>query len=125
MNGNKKIVNTGERKDAPNQGVLQSPCTISECVQISRGVVEDAISEYHQNHGNVQLSISIQLEILKEIVFKSGMITEEDFRKKYMEKAQELQRLQAERFSTLKKEEPNVTASMTGNVGDIEIETEE
>ena len=125
MNGNKKVVAMGGQRQGDKKGMMQSPCTISECVQIARGVVDDAISDYHQNQGNIQLSMSIQIELLKEILFSSGMITEEEFRQKYMEKAKELQRIQMERMSNLNDEQSKVTASMTGEVGDIEIKTEE
>lgn len=109
--------------------MMKSPCTITECVQIARGVAEDAIADYHQNQGNVQLSMSIQIEILKELIFSSGMITEEEFRQKYMEKAQELQKIQSERIAQIQREakekRPDVSASMTGEVGDIEVKVEE
>lgn len=130
MNKSKKLISGDNRNGGGKVGdMMQSPCTISECVQISRGVADDAIADYHQKQGNVQLSISIQVEIIKELLYSSGMITEEDFKKRYLEKAKELQKIQEERIAQIQRESqeanPDVSASMTGEVGDIEIKTEE
>lgn len=115
-------MNRNDSKKSKAGDMMSSPCSISEAVQISRGVVEDAIADYHRNQGNVQLSMSIQIEIIKELIFSSGMITEEEFRQRYMDKAKELQQIQEQR---MRGEDPDVTTSMKVEAGDVEVKTEE
>lgn len=120
MNANRKIGEvSGGKKE---RDAMNSPCTITEAVQIARGVAEDVVSDYHSNQYNIQMSMSLQIEILKEIVISAGMITEEEFRDRYMKKAEEIQKLQMER---MKKAEDSGITDMRSEAGDIEIKTEE
>lgn len=100
-------------KEANN--MLNSNVTITECVQISRGVAEDVITDYHKSQGNVQLAMSIQIELIKESLIKAGIITEESFRERYIEEAKKLQEMQMKA-----KEETGVT-DMKVSAGDVEV----
>ena len=56
-----------------NEGALrylQTPCTITEATQIARGVAEDVVAEYSQQNSPLQVAISLQVEILKEVVIR-------------------------------------------------------
>ena len=129
-------MNRAERRSLSKQGAsqetidkmqaFQSPCTIAEAVQISRGVADDAIADYHRNQLNVQLAMSLQIEILKEIIFSSGMMTEEEFKVKYMQKAKEIQESQAKMVEEqMSSSQDDGITSMKVEAGDVEIKVEE
>ena len=69
---------------------LNTPCTLTEAVQISRGVAEDVLKEYHKNYSPLQISWSIQVDILKNVLIENGLITEDKFRSMYMERVSEI-----------------------------------
>lgn len=116
-NANKKITNMMKK----SENMMNSPVTITESVQIARGVAEDVVEDYHKTQGNVQLAISIQLEILKDIVVSAGLITAEEFKERYMNKAKEIQELQMKMMNEVK---PEVSADMKVQAGDVEINKE-
>ncbi len=106
---------------------LQTPCTITEATQIARGVAEDVVAEYSQQNSPLQVAISLQVEILKEVVIGAGLITEDQFREKYMEKAVEFNQRQKEAFEAAKSEESDHednSPKMEVNVSDIEVTKE-
>lgn len=123
-------MNREERRNLIKQGAsketvsrvnsMTSPCTIAEAVQIARASAEDVLEDYHRNQGNVQLSTSIQVELLKEALFSSGIITEEEFRERYYKKVKEIQGIQEK----MNQRETNVTADMKVEAGDVEIKKE-
>lgn len=100
---------------------MNTPCTITEAVQIARGVAEDVVSDYNKSQSTLQISISLQIEILKDIVIKAGLIDEENFRKMYMEKAEEFNRLQQEAFSQNLDEDKEDNPKMQVLSNDIEV----
>lgn len=91
-----------------SKGQLNSPCTITEAVQIARGVAEDVITDYNHQQSHLQIAISLQIEILKDVVIKSGLITEEDFRRMYNEKAEEFNKMQKAAYEQAIAEESEV-----------------
>lgn len=101
---------------------LNTPCTITEATQIARGVAEDVVSEYEHHHAPLQVAISLQIEVIKEILINKGIITEEEFRKSYIEKAEDFNRRQREALDNQNTEEDttNIT-KMNPSVSDIEI----
>ncbi len=106
---------------------LQTPCTITEATQIARGVAEDVVAEYSQQNSPLQVAISLQVEILKEVVIGSGLITEDQFREKYMEKAVEFNQRQKEAFEAAKSEDSDHednSPKMEVSVSDIEVTKE-
>lgn len=101
------------------KGTLNSYCTIKEAVQISRGVAEDVVSDYQKSLNTLQVSISLQLEILKELVIKADLISEEEFKSLYIEKAEEFKKMQE---AYLNYEEPKDSGvKMSANVNSIEV----
>lgn len=124
MSNKAKLKSVGGAGSVPKAGAMQSPCTITEAVQIARGVAEDVLTDYHRSQGNMLLSMTIQIDILKELAISSGMITEEEFRNKYMEKAKEIQKMQNDRIAEALSKDPEVTAAMETKAGDVEIKVE-
>lgn len=119
-------MNKGQRynksKDGGDLKYLQTPCTITEAVQISRGVAEDVLTEYTRQHSPLQVAMSLQIEILKDIVIKSGLVTEEDFRTLYTEKAEEFNRLQKEALDQMQNQSSeDDSPKIDLKVSDIEV----
>lgn len=99
---------------------LNTPCSITEAAQIARGVAEDVVADYANHSRHLQVAISIQVEMLKEIVMKAGLITEEEFREMYMRHAEELNRLQQE-VAAQEEEAEDDTPKMEVSVSDVEV----
>ena len=51
--------------------IYADPCKVYEVVQIAQGVSSDAIKEYHKTLDPIIVSLSLQIETLKELLFKS------------------------------------------------------
>lgn len=103
-------------------GGLNTPCTITEAVQISRGVAEDVLAEYQANQQNYQISLSIQVELLKRLVLSKGLISEEEFHGQYMEEVKKIQDMQMKM-----REESNPSAEnpkMDIQATDIDVQLE-
>lgn len=105
---------------------LNTPCTITEALQLARGVAEDVVSDYNSQQAPLHVAISLQVEILKEVVINAGLISEEKFRTLYMEKAEEFNRRQREMLNEEEHEygdaeESNNTTKVDFNVNDIEV----
>lgn len=75
---------------------LQTPCTVAETVQISREIAQEVLAEEQQHTQPWQVAVSLQLEILKEVVINAGIITEDEFREKYVERMSKVQQMQQE-----------------------------
>ena len=103
-------------------GAYNSPCTIAEAVQIARASAEDVLEDYHRNQGTAYLAMSIQIELLKEVIFSSGMIKEEEFRERYMKKAREIQESQMNQAREAKEESGITEMKLSAN--EIEITRE-
>lgn len=73
---------------------LNTPCTITEAAQIARGVAEDVLADYQNHVGYAQVAMSIQVEVIKEILFSSGLVTEDKFKEEYIKRAEEFNKLQ-------------------------------
>lgn len=90
-------MNREMRRNKSESGALKylnTPCTITEATQISRGVAEDVVAEYASQVGHVQVSTSLQLEVIKEILINAGITTEEEIKEKYILRAEEFNRMQ-------------------------------
>lgn len=77
---------------------LNKTCTLSDASQIARGVAEEMISEYDYQSKHVQISISLQLELIKDILIEKGIVSEEEFKERYLAKAKEFEAMQKEAF---------------------------
>lgn len=74
-----------ETADKLNQ--LNSPCTVIEAVQLAQGVAKDAVDQYHRSINPLIVSLSLQVELLKEIIInKANIISEEDYTKQLEER---------------------------------------
>lgn len=113
------------RKAAKSGDPMTSPCTLVEAVQIARAAAEDVIAEYQMSTRHLQVSLSLQVEILKEIVMEKGLITEEEFREKYMQKVEDFNKRQAEAMKAAESdsESPTGDAKMDINA-DMSVEKE-
>ena len=108
---------------------LNSPCTLTEAAQIARGVAEDVVTDYQKHTSPLQVSMSLQIELIKDILFKNGIITEEEFHQMYIESAEEFQKTQ-EKYLAEKEEDPEEndgsldeenSPKMAANVTNIEV----
>lgn len=97
---------------------LQTPCTITEATQIARGVAEDVVSDFIEHQSPLQVAMSLQIEILKDIVISSGLVTKERFYEMYVEKAEEFNRKQREAFDNIQEDD---SPKMELKVNDVEI----
>ena len=103
---------------------LNSPCTIVEAVQLATGVVDDALEDYQRRHSPIQLSMSIQIEILKDLVIKSGLITEEEYHARFLKQVDEVQQMHKSIVSEGSQVD-DTTVSLTSNTPtEIEIKKE-
>lgn len=70
---------------------LKEPCTILEAVQLAQGVVEDSVSRYHENINPIIVSLSIQIEVLKQMLFeeKTGILSENRFQELFQKRVDE------------------------------------
>lgn len=102
---------------------LQTPCTITEATQIARGVSEDVVSEYASKESPLKVAMSLQIEILKDVVMRSGLITEDEFRSMYMQKAEEFNQKQKEMMELSHQDNPsdNSNPKVSAKAGDVEI----
>lgn len=112
-------MNREQRRDLQKKGaskdnierldMYQSPCSIIEATQIARGVAEDVVAYHMSNSRNLQVAISLQVEIIKEILFKAGLIKEEEFRELYVNKVNEFNKMQEESVAGNPVMEPKVS----------------
>lgn len=97
---------------------LNEPCTISEAVQISRGVAEDVLSDYRRASANLQIALSLQVEILRALCIEAGIFTEEKFKELYEKRVEEFNNMQS---SMLGREE---NPKMECKPSDVEVRVE-
>lgn len=100
-----------ETADKLNQ--LQSPCTVIEAVQLAQGVAKDAVDNYHKGINPLIVSLSLQVELIKEILMQSNLVTEEDYKErlqkmidKFNEDKAEMMKEYEEKFKQAQQEEP-------------------
>lgn len=103
---------------------FEAPCTIKETIQISRAAAQDAVEEaligYQKRTSPLQVAISLQVEILKDAIIKAGIISEEEFRNIYMEKAEEFNQMQRD-YRDLQEDSPKMGLTASG----IDVKVEE
>lgn len=126
-------MNREQRRELERQGVsketvnkfdaMQSPCTIAEAIQLSRATAEDVLMDYAMKNRPLQVSLALQVEILKETLIKAGMIREDFFERVYKQKIEEFNQKQKERFE--KEEETPETTKMSVQSNDIQVKVEE
>lgn len=126
----KSIIKGGKKSGAG--GLMSTPCTIAEATQIARGVAEDVLSDYSHSQSPLYVAMSLQIEILKDLVIKSGIISEDEFRNLYMQKAEDFNQRQREMYERTRQE---IVDQLEGNaamdpkmgvsVSDIEVQKTE
>ena len=110
---------------------LESPCSITEAVQIARGVAEDVVADYNQQTRPLNVSISLQMEIMKSVLISSGLITEDEFKARYIAMAEDFNKRQEEMIAKDTEEEETeedtpqtpYNPTMSATAGDVEIKT--
>lgn len=80
-----------------NKDPLQSHVTVAEAVQIATSVAMDVVNNYHQQANPVMIGLSVYAEVLKNVLIKHGLISEEEFQELYKQSVDEINRLQEER----------------------------
>ena len=103
---------------------LESPCSITEAVQIARGVAEDVVTDYEKRTRSLQVAISLQLDIMKKLMIEKGMITEEEFKSLYLAAAEDFKRRHEEALNQQREETPE-EPKMSVSAGNIEVEVQE
>lgn len=103
--------------------VFNKPATLTEVVQVARGVVQDEIENYARSASHLQVSISLQIEVLKSILIKKGIMTEEEFKDLYLREAEEFNKRQMEMLNA-SEDTSGVTSMSSGNVS-LEVSKEE
>lgn len=106
---------------------LKTPCTIAEAAQISRGVAEDVLKDYQNQTSPLQVSLSLQVEMLKSVLVSAGIITEEEMSKLYMQQVEEFNAMQQQmKEEDLNEEEAPAVSSdvkMGQVANDVEVQT--
>lgn len=117
-------MNRKARRDMMKQGgrdMMQSPCTITEAVQIARGAAEDVVDDFQKRTSPMHVAMSIQLELLKSMLMESGVISEEEFRDRYVERVEEFNRLRAQMTPVATEDAESEAPSMDMRVEDTEV----
>lgn len=103
---------------------LNKPCTVVEVVQLAQGVADDKIQVYHNNVNPIIVSLSIQLEVLKDMLFSSGIVDEEEFIKKFNDRVEDFNRSKEEVMKSIEQEIKSGNNGEPATVvtpGDIEL----
>ena len=136
-------MNREDRRNLMKQGVsketadrlaqFDQPAKLKEVLSISRAVAQDVASEYVEDYrkrsAGVTMALMLQVELLKKLVIEKGLITEEEFNKKYEISAAEFERAQREYIEEqlkvmedAKKDSPKVDAKVDMNpVGSVDL----
>lgn len=103
------------------ESALSKPCTLTEVVQISQGVAADALADYHAKVSPVTAALSLQIELLMDLLMEKGMITPEEHQQRYMEKVEKFQAIQ----NRVKQEQQSKNdPKMDISANDIEVKIE-
>lgn len=120
----RREMSKGNPKIAEDLSYLNTPVTIAECVQLARGVAQDVVADYQKHTSPMNVALSLQVELLKEVVMKAGLVTEEEFKAMYMQKAKEFEDMQRKAMSAgLEDDVANDSPKMNIKSNDIEIKT--
>lgn len=97
----RELEKNGVSKDTIEKlGIYTKPATIAEVIQLARASAEDVCGEmledYRKRSSGIIMAMTLQLELLKELVISKGMITEEEFEEKYLNAAKEFEDKQRE-----------------------------
>lgn len=122
----RRQLSKGNKKVNSDLKYLNTSVSLAEAVQIARGVAEDVVSDYQQRSKPLQVVTSLQLELIKDIIIKAGLITEEEYHKRYVEQVEEFNAMQ--RAALGEEEEKEEESSVEDNspkidakVSDIEV----
>lgn len=129
-------MNREERRELKKKGAseetiakleaLRQPCTVGEAVQLARAASEDVCGEmldiYKRDSSSLMMAMTLQIELLKDIVISSGLISQEEFDKRYTDSAKEFEEKQRE-YLKARVESENSKATSAGDmkVSDFEI----
>lgn len=101
------------------------PCNLSEVIRIAKSVSEDSLKDYHNTLSPMLISVSLQLEMLKSVLFDANVISEEEYNEKFSMKVDEFnkdrEKILEELSSTMNKE-ANADASFNAKSGPTVVE---
>jgi translation initiation factor 2B subunit (eIF-2B alpha/beta/delta family) len=97
-----------ETADKLNQ--LNSPCTVIEAVQLAQGVAKDAVDQYHKSLNPLIVSMSLQIELLKEILISKEVLNEEEYNNALEKKIQQFNEDKEKAMEELRKQEEQAMA---------------
>lgn len=119
----RRAISGGNKKIDSSLKYLDSPCSITEAAQIARGVAEDVVSDYSNHVGNLQVAMSLQIELMKDVLFSANIISEEDFRKKYIEAVENFNKMQKEMTTqeSMEEESSDCDVDMSTKISSIEV----
>lgn len=100
---------------------LNSPCSLSEAVQIARGVAADMLSDYDRDAQHLRIAMSIQVEMIKEILIQANLITEDEFKAQYIKLAKELDTMHKQ---SQEAQVSNDNPSMKPTANEIDVKVE-
>ena len=118
------IKNGAYKKTVENLGAYQSPCTLAEAVQISRASAEDVVASYDQSIRPLQVAVSLQVELLKKVIIKSGLVSEEEFKDMYINAVKEFNDTQRASLEEDNEDPEETSPKMSASVSDIEVKVD-
>lgn len=104
MNREERRRNGITKETAKKLEQLNSPCTVMEAVQLAQGVAEDAVSNYHQNINPIIVSLSIQIEVLKELLFKEAALDPSMYEDLFNKRVEEYNKKRDEALTKMKED---------------------
>lgn len=118
------IKNGASKKTVEDLGAYQSPCTLAEAVQISRASAEDVVASYDQSIRPLQVAVSLQVELLKRVIIKSGLVSEEEFKDMYINAVKEFNDTQRASLEEDNEDPEETPTKMSASVSDIEVKVD-
>lgn len=105
--------------------VKDLPCNLSEVIRVAKSVSEDSLKDYHNTLSPMLISVSLQLEMLKSVLFDAKIISEEDYNEKFSKKVEEFNKDREkilEELSSAMDKETNTDASFDTKSGPTVVE---
>jgi len=74
-------INNMKKQDA----FMKKLCNVGQAVEVAKAAAADAVEDYHKQNFGLLASISVNIELLKSILFANNLITEEQYSEKFEE----------------------------------------
>lgn len=119
MNREERRKNGISKETSKKLDNLQQPCTILECIQLSQGVASDAIKNYHETLNPIIVSLSIQIEVLKEILYRNNVVDEKEFVELFNARVEDYNKQKEEAMSQISEDIKNQRANQNNPKTDV------